>query len=78
MLGNCGKYSLKMFDFDFRSLLEGGANTLNNVVTMDAELHDMWDDLAFWFEEVNGQGVFLTCLLIFHGGHYSSPTCTTS
>ncbi|KAJ6611586.1 hypothetical protein B0H10DRAFT_1882583 [Mycena sp. CBHHK59/15] len=46
---------LKMFDFDFRSLLGSGANTLHNVVTMDAELHNTWDDLAFWFEEVDGQ-----------------------
>ncbi|KAJ7939376.1 hypothetical protein B0H13DRAFT_1941134 [Mycena leptocephala] len=46
---------LKMFDFDFCSLLGSGANTLHNVVTMDAELHNKWDDLAFWFEEVEGQ-----------------------
>ncbi|KAJ7190506.1 hypothetical protein GGX14DRAFT_382091 [Mycena pura] len=46
---------LKMFDFDFRSLLGSGANTLHNVITMDTELHNAWDDLAFWFEEVDGQ-----------------------
>ncbi|KAJ7671772.1 hypothetical protein B0H17DRAFT_948171, partial [Mycena rosella] len=46
---------LKIFGFNFRSLLRDGANTLHNVVTMDAELHNEWDDLAFWFEEVDGQ-----------------------
>ncbi|KAJ7499937.1 hypothetical protein FB451DRAFT_1162341 [Mycena latifolia] len=46
---------LKMFNFDFHSLLGSGVNTLHNVVTMDTELHNMWDDLEFWFEEVIGQ-----------------------
>ncbi|KAJ7881159.1 hypothetical protein B0H13DRAFT_2049807, partial [Mycena leptocephala] len=46
---------LQMFDFDFHSLLGSGANSLRNVVSMDAELHDEWDDLAFWFEEVDGK-----------------------
>ncbi|KAJ7505181.1 hypothetical protein B0H11DRAFT_2220654 [Mycena galericulata] len=43
---------LKMFHFDFQSLLGSGVNTLPSVVTMDSELHNMWDDLEFWFEEV--------------------------
>jgi hypothetical protein len=46
---------LKMFNFDIHSLLGSGVNTLHNVVTMDTELHNMWDDLEFWFEEVTGQ-----------------------
>jgi hypothetical protein len=50
---------LKMFDFDFHALLGRGANTLHKVVTVDAELHTAWDDLAFWFE-VDGQ----VCLLV--------------
>ncbi|KAJ7768695.1 hypothetical protein DFH07DRAFT_1058332, partial [Mycena maculata] len=37
---------LKMFDFDVSSLLGSGANTFHNLVTMDAELHNKWDDLA--------------------------------
>ncbi|KAF8206225.1 hypothetical protein K438DRAFT_2088522 [Mycena galopus ATCC 62051] len=46
---------LKMFNFDVSSLIGSGANTLHNVVTMDTELHHEWDELGFWFEEVEGQ-----------------------
>lgn len=51
---------LKMFNFDFHSLLGSGVNTLHNVVTMETSLHNMWDDLEFWFEEVIGQ----VCLVV--------------
>ncbi|KAJ7486005.1 hypothetical protein B0H11DRAFT_1721899 [Mycena galericulata] len=37
------------------AILKIGVNTLPNVVTMDSELHNMWDDLEFWFEEVIDQ-----------------------
>jgi hypothetical protein len=57
---------LNMFDFDFHSLLGSGANSLRNVVSMDAELHDEWDDLAFWFEEVDGK-VCLFCFCCLRG-----------
>jgi hypothetical protein len=70
---------LQMFDFDFHSLLGSGANSLRNVVSMDAELHDEWDDLAFWFEEVDGKVcLFCFCCLLNPEEHFYSPTPTTS
>ncbi|KAF7355638.1 hypothetical protein MSAN_01481300 [Mycena sanguinolenta] len=46
---------LKMFDLDIGSLLGGRVHTLRNVVTMAHGLHSLWDEFAFWFEEVEGQ-----------------------
>jgi hypothetical protein len=66
---------LKMFNFDFHSLLGSGVNTLHNVVTMDTELRNMWDDSEFWLEEVIGQ----VCLVFLPPNeHFYSPIPTTS
>ncbi|KAJ6515514.1 hypothetical protein C8R45DRAFT_210858 [Mycena sanguinolenta] len=43
---------LKTFDFDSMSILGGRVNALHNVVTMASGLQGLWDDFAFWFEEV--------------------------
>jgi hypothetical protein len=48
---------LKMFNFDINTLLRvgGQVNTPVNVLTMSMVMHVSFDELLFWFEEVDGQ-----------------------